>query len=138
MRAPFVIAASLAGLVAGAAAASAADLPIESSGYDDCCHVEYGPAPLVIFDDEPGVSMRRWWLPPWRNRHYYPHGRLALKTGQRRHAARVRPRRAPSYARYWTNPPVHVVDSSPQFTLDVTPLPPPRPRRYAPPALLGP
>ncbi len=93
MRAPLVIAASVAGLVAGAAAARAADLPVESSGYGGCCYVEYGPAPLVILDDEPGVVIRRWWLPPWRNRHYYPHGDVALKkTGKRHHAVWRRPR----------------------------------------------
>jgi len=36
MRAPLIIAASVAGLVAGAASASAADLPVESSGYGGC------------------------------------------------------------------------------------------------------
>ncbi len=146
MRAPIVIAASVAGLVAGAATAFAADLPIESSGYDGCCHVEYGPGPLVILDDQPGVVIRRWWLPPWRNRHYYPHGRLSLKkSGTRRHAARGRPRRAPSYARYWTNPPGGAFVSAPRYAFDAPPLivrdfdpPLPRPRRYPPPAAVGP
>ena len=137
MRAPIVIAASVAGLVAGAAVARAADLPVESAGHG-CCYVEYGTAPLVILDDEPGVVIRRWWLPPWRDRHFYPFGNTALTKAVpgKRVVRRRQPRRVPSYARYWTNPPVYVLDSAPLITRDVEPLP--RPRRYPPPAAVGP
>lgn len=133
MRALIVIAASIAGLVAGAAAASAAELPLAPPEYDDCC-ATYGPgAPLVMLDDEPGVVIRRWWLPPWDNRHYYPRGRSALKTGVRTRVERGRPRRARSFARYWTNPPVYVIDPAPLLMPEFE-LPPWRVRRYPPPA----
>ena len=29
-------------------------------------------APLVIYDYQPGVIVRAYWLAPWRQRHYYP------------------------------------------------------------------
>jgi len=29
-------------------------------------------APLVIYDYQPGVVVRAYWLAPWRQRHYYP------------------------------------------------------------------
>lgn len=138
MRAPVVIAALLAGLVAGAAAARAADLQIEPGG-ESCCHAGYGPAaPLVILDNEPGVVIRRWWLPPWRNRHYYPHGVEKLQTGSREGADESQPRPAPSYARYWTNPPVYVLDASPLLPGEAYSMPMPRPRRYPPPAVAAP
>jgi len=27
---------------------------------------------VIILDDQPGVIVRHYWLPPWRNRHYFP------------------------------------------------------------------
>lgn len=142
MRAPLVIAVSVAGLIAGATAVRAADLEVETSGYYGCCAVEYGPAPLVILDDEPGVTIRRWWLPPWRNRHYYPHGRWAVKKTEsgkaveRQHVERRRPRRARSFARYWSNSSVYAREPS-LIGADV-PLPPNNPYRYLPPVVVAP
>lgn len=141
MRAPVLIAASLAGLIVGAAAARAADLAVEPvgyGGYGACCRVPYGAiAPVVILDDEPGVIVRCWWLPPWRNRHYYPHGRAALNKDGRHKAARRPPRGGPRYSRYWTNPPVYVLDATPLIGRDVDP--PRRHRRHKPvPGAVGP
>lgn len=141
MRASIVIAVSVAGLVAGTMAASAADLEVETSGYDRCC-TEYGPDRVVIYDDQPGVTMRRWWLPPWRNRHYYPHGRWARKNASRaandgKSVARQQPRRAPSYARHWTNPPADVDDAAQLLSAD-TPLPRENPYRNMPPVMVVP
>ena len=138
MRASIVIAASLVGLIAGAACARAADLPVEPygdgyGGYGVCCRAVYQPIPqVVIYDDEPGVVVRRWWLPPWRNRHYYPHGRTSLKrrssVSRKRHrAARAELRPAPHYMHYWTNP---QAGAAPLIEPDVALLPRPRPYAY--------
>lgn len=27
---------------------------------------------VLIYDDQPGVIRRAWWLAPWRHRHYFP------------------------------------------------------------------
>ncbi len=137
MRVSIVIAASLAGLIAGAACVRAADLPVAPYGeggyfgYGVCCAF-YQPVPQVaIYDDEPGVVVRRWWLPPWRNRHYYPHGRASVRRGsahaQRRHrASRAAPRRVPHHRHYWTN---RQADAGPLIGPGVAPLLP-RPRPY--------
>jgi hypothetical protein len=34
-------------------------------------------APVALYDYEPGVIVRQYWLSPWRHRHYFP------TTGQR-------------------------------------------------------
>jgi hypothetical protein len=55
-------------------------------------------APLIVYDYDPGVVVRAYWLPPWRDRHYFPFGRdKVVKT----HAGRPRP--AQSFWRYWSN-----------------------------------
>lgn len=77
MRAIF----ALAILTLGAAAAipaRAADLVDTDGGYSD--GLSYGggrsggvrAAPVVLYDYEPGVIVRPYWLLPWRNRHFFP------------------------------------------------------------------
>ncbi len=99
MRASIAVAASIAGLFAGAAAARAADLPLRRSGGDACCYSGH-VMPLVIWDNQPGVVMRAWWLPPWRNRHYFPAGRKIAVS----HASDDSgpPAQAESYERSWS------------------------------------
>lgn len=136
MRPSIVIAASLASLIAGAASVRAADLPVDPYGgdygsYGVCCRTAYQPVPqVVILDDEPGVVVRHWWLPPWRNRHYYPHGRRSLKrrSSRRQRHSRAEPQLARRYMRYWTNP-----DATPLIGPDYAPLPQPRPYFYRQP-----
>ena len=31
-------------------------------------------SPIIVYDYEPGVVIRAYWLAPWRNRHYFPTG----------------------------------------------------------------
>jgi len=128
MRASIVIAASLAGLVAGAVPARAADLAVEpdGAGYGVCCAVYQTVPQVVIYDDEPGVVIRRWWLPPWRDRHYYPHGRASLKSriSDPKRRSRAAPRSGPRYVRYWTN---QQAAATPLIGPAYVPLPP---RRY--------
>ncbi len=134
MRASIAIAASLAGLVAGSVGVRAADLPVATyrsgeSGYGSCCGALPGPVPqVVIADVEPGVVVRHWWCPPWRNRHYYPHGRVVLRSEAvpPHTTGRATPRPAPHYMRYWTNV---EADVAPLIGPDVA-LPTPRPRPY--------
>jgi hypothetical protein len=44
------------------------------------------------------VVVRAYWLPPWRNHHYFPIYRDGVKA-----RARVRPRPAETYRRTWSN-----------------------------------
>lgn len=98
MRVPIAIAVSAAGLVAGIVAAAAADLP---PGY----FAIGGPAPpLVIYDYEPGVVVRAYWLPPWDDRHYFPATGRRPRIGRAEnfHTARPQPKPAHSFERYWS------------------------------------
>jgi hypothetical protein len=66
---------TIAGLVAGlgAVTAFAADMPGGSAGYDGYGgYGGYDAGQIVIWDAEPGVVVRKYWLPPWGNRHYFP------------------------------------------------------------------
>jgi hypothetical protein len=86
---------------AGMSPASAADLRINGVGAGHVIAynvVGARAAPLIIYDYEPGVVVRAYWLPPWRHRHYFPVYRDPVKV----HAA-VRPRPAQTYQRYWSN-----------------------------------
>jgi hypothetical protein len=59
--------------------------------------------PVVIFDDEPGVVVRPYWLPPWRNRHYFPMTGRGPRLGRRENlSARTAYRPAQSFYREWT------------------------------------
>jgi hypothetical protein len=62
-------------------------------------------APLVIYDYQPGVVVRAYWLAPWRQRHYYP------KTGEKPEIGREEdlstgagsaPEPAESFQRSWS------------------------------------
>lgn len=102
MRALFVIIVSAVGIVAGSAAASAADFRI--STYDD---VVGSPRaiPQVVYQYQPGVAMRAYWLPPWHNHHYFPRTgrRPAIGRYERESKHHRRMRMAESYVRYWSN-----------------------------------
>ena len=39
--------------------------------------------PLIVYDYQPGVIVRSYWLAPWQNRHYFP------KTGKRPKVGRL-------------------------------------------------
>ena len=63
------------------AAANAADI---SAGFNVNGNI-YSPLvsriePVIVFDYEPGVMVRTYWLPPWRNRHYFPRTGKCLVT----------------------------------------------------------
>lgn len=94
--------------VAGMAGARAADLPLRPAP-DRNVGLHYHAigrhvAPLVVWDYEPGVVVRAWWLPPWRHRHYYPATGERQRIG-RRENWRLRgeaPEPAESFYRTWT------------------------------------
>ena len=94
--------------LAGTASARAADLPLAPAP-DRNVGLHYHAigrhvAPLVIWDYEPGVVVRAWWLPPWRHRHYYPatgeRPRVGRLEDSRARRAAVEP--AETYYRTWT------------------------------------
>jgi hypothetical protein len=104
MRVP-VAAALIAVGIAGISAASAADLPsIQSDRYSTRSYADGDRAgQLLIYDDQPGVPVRAYWLGPWRNRHYFPHTGRRPRIGRLENlSARGAWRPAESYYRYWS------------------------------------
>jgi hypothetical protein len=56
----------------------------------------------ALYDYDPGVVVRAYWLPPWRDHHYFSFGRD--RWDLRRTKAPVgRPKPAETYWRYWSN-----------------------------------
>jgi hypothetical protein len=94
--------------LAGTVCARAADLPLAPAP-DHNVGLHYNAigrhvAPLVIWDYEPGVVVRAWWLPPWRHRHYYPATGERPRIGRREnwHVRREAVEPAETYYRTWT------------------------------------
>jgi hypothetical protein len=58
--------------VFGIGAAQAADLSFAPQGSGFSYSVAQPAPPLVVYDFEPGVVIRAYWLPPWGHRHYFP------------------------------------------------------------------
>jgi hypothetical protein len=85
-------------LIAGIAPTSATDLRELPS-------IDLRAIQLVIYDYQPGVTMRAYWLPPWRDRHYFPKTGKKPKLGRVEHFS-VNPGRAPvpakSFHRAWS------------------------------------
>src|SRR6185312_4832931 len=105
MRAPIALAAfaviAVAAFVGGMTAAAAADLPLGPSEH----FVAIGPPalPLVIYDYEPGIVVRAWWLPPWGHRHYFPATGKLPRIGRREDLSVVDPPEpAESFERTWS------------------------------------
>jgi hypothetical protein len=128
MRAPLVLALSVTGIIAGIAAAAAADLPypLAPRGVDNVRRA----APLVVYRYEPGVTMRAYWLPPWRHRHYYPRSNRTPRLGRKESRSRVggQPRPAETYARFWSNAAAFPCECAPTRLRDRRPPP----QRYQP------
>jgi len=85
------------------AAASAADI---SAGLNVNGNL-YSPAvarigPVIVFDYEPGVIVRRYWLPPWRNHHYFPRTGKRPKIGRREILPKHRMSKSEEYFRFWS------------------------------------
>lgn len=127
MRAFFAILIFALGLV-GHDAADAADYLRGGSGAVGHYSEPVVRAPqLLIYDDQPGVIVRPYWITPWGNRHYYPFTGKKPKVGrhERLNAKYPAPKPAESYYREWStialDPPVRPVYVSP-------------PRRIYPPA----
>jgi len=117
MRAIVVVFVWLVALLAGARAASAAELPAP--------HARQAPVfawpiePVVIVDDNPGVTTRAYWLPPWGNRHYFPATGVRPRIGRREVLSLRRSAlpRAERYSRSWSTSSVFATETPPQRVL---------------------
>lgn len=91
--------------LAGATAVCAADVPTHRgySGYSYFSAVGERAVPLWIYQYEPGVVTRAYWLAPWQGRHYYPATGRRPRSGRLEHLhARSVVKPAESYYRYWS------------------------------------
>ena len=122
--------------IAGASAASAADLPLGRSAHYSAGGFADGQriAPLMVYSNEPGVVVRAYWQAPWHNHHYFPW------TGQKPQIGRDEDLSAPSepseppatFKRSWSNASAYQVAlprrrapakaPSPQFDRSLPPL----------------
>jgi hypothetical protein len=87
---------------------------------------------LIVYDFEPGIVQRAYYLPPWRDRHYFPFHAVRPRHSQ---APAGRPRPAESYFRYWSNDGAFIDDLPPQAlrSFDTPPTPRRRPHAATPP-----
>ena len=132
MRAFLAVTVSIAAIFAGVAAARAADLSTTYAPGYYAPGYGYPAPPLVIIDDNPGVTMRAYWLAPWESRRYFPANGHRPRLGrlENLHAPRHILPPAESYYRSWS--------TSSAFALDMpharVPLSEPQPpsRRWMP------
>jgi hypothetical protein len=83
---------------------------------------------FIVYDYDPGVVVRAYWLPPWRNRHYFPFGRdKIVKT----HARRPRP--AQNFWRYWSNDGAFIHEAPPAALRSFDAAPVPHKRKHTTP-----
>jgi hypothetical protein len=88
--------------IAGIMPARAADLSVTPQ-YRTGWVIGERAGTIVIFDDEPGVVVRPYWLPPWRNRHYFPMTGRWPRLGRRENpAAHTAYRPAQDFYREWS------------------------------------
>ena len=59
--------------------------------------------PIVIYDYQPGVVVRAYWLSPWRNRHYFPFGAAQHQSDAAWTTGRCKP--AEDFERSWSTAP---------------------------------
>jgi len=99
MRIFSVIVGFAAGL--GLASATAADLSSGGEGYGGYGGVIAGQ--IVVWDAEPGIVTRAYWLPPWRNRHYFPSNGEMPEIGRDEDLSRrSTPNQAQNFRRSWS------------------------------------
>jgi hypothetical protein len=111
-------------LALGIAGVRASDLPTENAmNYS----VGSRAGMRVVYDFEPGVNVRAYWLAPWRHRHYFPRTGNKPKIGRYEDLSAPRHplKPAQTFRRQWSNadafPPEHII--LPEGPRDLPPSP---------------
>jgi hypothetical protein len=98
--------------------AMAADLPPEPASAGGLYYSGLGvrTGPIIIYDYRPGIVVRAYWLPPWRHRHYFPHGVREPRIGRLEdiNAVGRPPEPAESFYRSWSTTSAVVREESPE------------------------
>lgn len=89
--------------LAAGSAATAADAPAGGPAAGNGVYVPYIARiePVIVYDYEPGVIVRSYWLPPWQGRHYFPRTGKRPKVGRHEHKMPARQSAAEDYFRSW-------------------------------------
>jgi hypothetical protein len=90
--------------------------------------------PFVVYDYEPGIVVRSYWLPPWGGRRYFPSGGKMPAVGRREQLAPTPVSSKRNYERNWSSFPVDTIEQPPlilnqqqYFPSGVASPPPPPP-----------
>jgi hypothetical protein len=76
---------------------------------------------IVVYDYEPGVVTRDYWLLPWRDHHYFPWTGKRPKIGHLEHAGAHRAlKQAQTFHREWSNQPA-ILSEAPTKQNSATP-----------------
>jgi hypothetical protein len=101
---------AIAAALLGQAPARAADLSGNLIGVPaGAVHAE----PYVIYDFEPGVVIRAYWLTPWAGRHYFPSGGTLPMLGRHEELKPVALTGQRNFHREWTSFPIDIVRQPP-------------------------
>lgn len=75
-------------------------------------------APLVVYEYQPGVIVRAYWLTPWRHRHYYPTTGDKPEIGRNEDftAASNAPEPPENFQRTWSTSSTFVLPEQPRST----------------------
>ena len=83
--------------------ANAADVSSDPGvgGYGTSSVYGFRIEPVIVYDYEPGVIVRSYWEPPWRNHHYFRSTGRRPKVGRREHINARHASKSEDYFRYW-------------------------------------
>jgi len=91
-------------LVSFAVTARAADLPPGHAYWGAVFPLGERSEMVWLYDDEPGVLVRRYWGAPWHYHHYFPYTGIAPRAGRYENLSAVsHPKPAASFRRGWNN-----------------------------------
>ena len=88
------------------APARAADF---AGGWAGAVHSE----PFVVYDYEPGIIVRAYWLRPWAGRHYFPAGGKMPIVGRREQLAPTPVSGKRNFQRDWSSFPIDTIEQPP-------------------------
>jgi hypothetical protein len=117
--------------IASVTAASAADLPsVRSDGYSTRASAfGHRASPLVVYDYQPGVIVRAYWLAPWRHRHYFPVTGVKPEIGRDEDLSANTggaPEPAETFQRYWSTSSAFMPEAPRASAQPLEPEPAPR------------
>ena len=100
-----------ASLIVAASLMSAPSHAADLSGGWGVGHVHAGP--FVVYDYDPGIVVRQYWLPPWVGRHYFPSGGKMPAVGRREQIPSTPVSDKRNFRREWSSFPIDTIQQPP-------------------------